>query len=259
MSENKITTDTQNSLQGIVDIVYLTRDNCEITEKNGFIGIKAILDKSEDSPSPDMPPMNGEGTPPPPHGGSPMGGPMGGPPPHGDAPMGGTPPMGNEPPLPRHKRDDTPAVTVKDLGNGKVEKVADRVHLSRAFPFDKLWEYISVLDRDKKEIGFIRSLDDFPEPARSLLVRELEATYYTPKIRRILSLKERYGFSYWKCECEFGEKTFTLQDTFRSIVKTYTKEGALRLFILDVDGNRYEIPDAEALDRASYKKIELYL
>ena len=32
-----------------------------------------------------------------------------------------------------------------------------------------------------------------------------------------------------------------------------------RAYILDVDGNRYEIPDVEALDRQSYKKIELYL
>ena len=31
------------------------------------------------------------------------------------------------------------------------------------------------------------------------------------------------------------------------------------VFIVDVDGNRFEIPSVEALDRASYKKIELYL
>ena len=29
--------------------------------------------------------------------------------------------------------------------------------------------------------------------------------------------------------------------------------------IIDIDGNRYEIPSIERLDRASYKKIELYL
>ena len=50
-----------------------------------------------------------------------------------------------------------------------------------------------------------------------------------------------------------------LQDTFRSIIKSPRDDGTERIFILDVDGNRYEIPDVEALDRKSYKKIELYL
>lgn len=227
MAETENTNAVPKGLQGIVNIVYLNKDNCKITEKNGFIGITAVLDKCEDSfqigPAEEIKEF---------------------------------PPPGAHR---RKKKEDGPAVIVKDLENGKVEKTAERVHLSRAFPFDMLWEYISVLDRDKKEIGFIRSLDDFDEPDRSLLVRELESVYYTPQIKKILSVKERYGFSYWKCECEFGEKSFTLQDTFRSIIKTYTKTGELRLFILDVDGNRYEIPDVEALDRLSYKKIELYL
>ena len=121
------------------------------------------------------------------------------------------------------------------------------------------YEYISVLDKDKKEIGFIRSLDDFDEPAKTQLICELETKYYTPVIKKILSVKERYGFSYWKTECEFGEKSFTLQDTFRSIIKSPKSDGPERIFIVDVDGNRYEIPDVEALDRKSYKKIELYL
>lgn len=37
--------DTPAGLSGIVNIIYLNRDNCEITEKNGFIGLKAVVDK----------------------------------------------------------------------------------------------------------------------------------------------------------------------------------------------------------------------
>lgn len=204
-------TDTQAGLSGIVNIIYLNRDNCEITEKNGFIGLKAVVDK----------------------------------------PDGWT--------APEEKKDEKKAVEERLLENGKLEKTAERIFLSRAFPFDMPLEYISVLDRDKKEIGFIRSLDDFDEPARGMLLHELEAKYYTPKIKKIYSVKERYGFSYWKTECEFGEKSFTLQDTFRSIIRSHLADGTERVFILDVDGNRYEIENVEALDRQSYKKIELYL
>ena len=213
---DKITENTvPNELRGIVDIVYLSRDNCKITEKNGFIGLRAIIDKPKDILAADD----------------------------------------------KDKKDDAKPEEAPnpDIPEGKIEKVAERILLSRAFPFDMPWDYISVLDKDKKEIGFIRSLNDFDEPDRSLLVHELESKYYTPVIKRILSIKERYGFSYWKTECEFGEKSFTLQDTFRSIIKASSTDGRERIYILDVDGNRYEIPDVEALDRQSYKKIELYL
>lgn len=200
-------------LRGIVNINYLSRDNCRLTEKNGFLGMSAIINKPQE-----LLPTEAE----------------------------------------KDKKPEESAPE-ENLPEGKIRKTVDRIFLSRAFPFDMPYDYISVLDKDKKEIGLIRSLDDFDEPERTLLAHELEAKYYTPKIKRILSVKERYGFSYWKTECEFGEKSFTLQDTFRSIIKSPRPDGGERVFILDVDGNRYEIPDVEELDRQSYKKIELYL
>ena len=130
-----------------------------------------------------------------------------------------------------------------------------RVFLHRQFPFEALWEFISVLDEDQNEIGIIRSVDLFEGEARDLLVQELERRYYSPVIRRILSMKERYGFSYWKVETDEGEISFTLHDTYRSIIRA----GESRIIFMDVDGNRFEIPDVEQLDRKSYKKIELYL
>ncbi len=54
---------------------------------------------------------------------------------------------------------------------------------------------------------------------------------------------------------DVGELDLTLHDTFRSLLKV----GGTRIFINDMDGNRYEIPDIEKLDRKSYKKIELFL
>ena len=226
MSENNV----PNELRGIIDIVYLKGDNCKITEKNGFIGLRAILDKKEDDFEMEKPDKKSD---------------------EKDSK--------DEKDGKDEKKKDRPAVETVDLGNGKVEKIAERIFLSRAFPFDMPYEYISVLDRDKKEIGFIRTLDDFDEPEKTLLRSELETKYYTPVIKRIIQVKERYGFSYWKCECEFGEHSFTLRDTFRSIIRAYRPDGTQRIYILDIDGNRYEIPDVEKLDRTSYKKIELYL
>ena len=130
-----------------------------------------------------------------------------------------------------------------------------RAFLCRQFPFDFLWEFISVMNEEQEEIGIIRRLDDFSGEGRELLEGELNRRYYAPVIEEILQVKERYGFSYWRVKTKEGEVRFTLHDTYRSIIKA----GENRLIMLDVDGNRFEIPDVSALNRKSYKKIELYL
>ena len=135
------------------------------------------------------------------------------------------------------------------------EKEEERVFLCRQFPFELLWEFISVMNSDQQEIGIIKTIDLFDEETKNLLHTELGRRYYAPVIQRILSVKERYGFSYWKVVAAEGEVNFTLQDTFRSIVRV----GENRLLLLDVNGNRFEISNVGELDRKSYKKIELYL
>ena len=129
-----------------------------------------------------------------------------------------------------------------------------RVALHRNFPFMFLWEYISVLDTDNYELATIRSVDLFDGEEKEMLVRELERKYYSPVIQEIHSVKERFGFSYWDVETSGGRLTFTLQDTFKSIVRA----GEGKLFFFDVDGNRFVIEDADALDRKSRKRIEIY-
>ena len=142
-----------------------------------------------------------------------------------------------------------------DGNGGTAEKTFDRVFVHRAFPFDEPENYISVQDEDKKELGMIRSLGDISEESAKAVISELGRKYYAPVILKIESLNERYGFSYWKVVTNAGEMNFTLQDTYRSILRVSSD----RIFIIDIDGNRYEIPELEKLDSASYKKIELYL
>ena len=131
----------------------------------------------------------------------------------------------------------------------------ERAFLCRQFPFELQWEFISVMDEDGDEIGIVRDVALFGEDARALLETELRRRYYSPVIDRIISIKERYGFSYWRVHTAEGEVSFTLQDTYRSIVRA----GEARVILMDVNGNRFEIPDVKALDRKSYKRIEVYL
>lgn len=136
------------------------------------------------------------------------------------------------------------------------EKRYDRIFLHRAFPHELAFQYISVLNEEKKEIGIIYDVSDFDENAQVLLKTEIDKRYYSPAIKEIKSLKERYGFSYWKVSLEDGrELSFTMQDTFKNIIHT----GEDSIMLVDVDGNRFTVKNISALSSKSYRKIELYL
>lgn len=150
------------------------------------------------------------------------------------------------------KKGEFPCLTLKtDEG----ETTYDRVWLHRVFPFDLTEEFISVQTKDNEEVGIIRSLSDFDEATCEILRTEMNRKYFVPKIKRIITLRERRGFSYWKVETDIGEMELSFQDTYRSI----NKVGGGRAFVTDISGNRFEIENLEALDRRSQKKLELYL
>ncbi len=145
--------------------------------------------------------------------------------------------------------------TLPDENGEMKEQEFERVFLHRVFPFELAEEFISVTDKDNIELGMIKDLTVFEGDDLQILRDELARKYFIIKIRKILSVKEQYGFSYWHTECDEGEFKFTVQDTYRSI----TKLNSDRLYISDADGNRYEIESIKALDKKSYKKLELYL
>ena len=137
----------------------------------------------------------------------------------------------------------------------KTETYEGRAHLCRQFPFELEWEFISVMNDEQAEVGIIKAVSLFEGKGEELLRTELSRRYYAPVIDKIISVKERYGFSYWRVHTAEGNVSFTLHDTYRSIIRATGR----RIVLMDVNGNRFEIPDVDSLDRKSYKKIELYL
>jgi len=131
-----------------------------------------------------------------------------------------------------------------------------RVFLHRLFPYTELTTNISVMNTEQEEIGIIADVSTFgDDEAVKLINAELSLKYFIPKITAILMLKERFGFSNWKVKTDSGIICFTVRDTYRSIIRI----GESRMYVLDNDGNRYEIEDFNKLDKRSYKKIELYI
>ncbi len=137
----------------------------------------------------------------------------------------------------------------------------ERVVVLRSFPVTNPDEFLSVREPDSKkqgrgkEIGMIRRMSDFDEETRALLLEELDRRYFTPEIRKINSVKEKFGYLYWDVNTTAGNVTFVLNNPFSNI--RILEDG--RILVNDIDGNVFAITEPQKLDAASLKKIEIYL
>lgn len=118
-----------------------------------------------------------------------------------------------------------------------------RVHLYKMLPFTREIDYISVTDKDGKEIGILRSLNDFPDEVIEILNVELNRRYFVPVIKKINSIKDEFGYIYWEAETDCGLKRFTTRSGHHQVIQLEDN----RILIIDLDGNRFEIKN--------YKKI----
>lgn len=144
--------------------------------------------------------------------------------------------------------------------DGKVEEF-ERVVAVRCFPVTNPDEFVSIREPDSKkkgrgkEIGMIRYMSSMPKETQELLNEELSRRYFTPEIIKITSMKEKFGYSYWDVETTAGKVTFVLNNPFHNI-RVLEDES---VFINDIDGNCFKIPDINKLDAQSVRKIEIYL
>ncbi len=152
-------------------------------------------------------------------------------------------------------------ISLELTAEGKETEVFERVIMLRSFPVTNPDEFLSVREPDTKkngrgkEIGMIRRMSDFDEATSMLFLEELDRRYFSPQLLRIISCKEKFGYTYWDAETTAGHVTFILNNPFYNI--RVLEDG--RIFINDIDGNSFEIPDPKQLDPASFRKIEIYL
>lgn len=133
-----------------------------------------------------------------------------------------------------------------------------RVDFCRAFPFTDPDLYISVRTTDEKakEIGVIKDLNSDVSAQTAEIIREqLKLRYFTPQIKRIISVKTEYGFAYWEVETDAGVCRFTIRMNGGAVVSLTET----RVIIHDLDGNRFEIPDVSKLTAKELKKIDVFI
>jgi hypothetical protein len=143
------------------------------------------------------------------------------------------------------------------LGDGT--ELAD-VLLYRTRPISDPDRYISVrvgaTATEQREVGIIRTIASLGPDQRRLAKEALARRYFIHIITEIKALREEFGYLYWDCETDKGERQFP---TPRWDQSKCVHAGDGCHIITDVDGNRYEIPDIEKLDFDSRARFRRYI
>jgi catechol 2,3-dioxygenase-like lactoylglutathione lyase family enzyme len=124
----------------------------------------------------------------------------------------------------------------------------------RAFPLSDADHFVALLDGDGNEVDLIADMGELPAEPRTLLLQELEKSYFLPELIRVHEITDDFGIQRWEVETDRGQRVFEVRS--REDLR-WLHPG--HLIVRDVDGNRYEIKRFDDLDSASRIKIEGYL
>jgi hypothetical protein len=148
---------------------------------------------------------------------------------------------------PRLRREPNGDLTLLDGDR----QVATGCGVERCFPWSLPDEYLSIRDKDGKELLTLRRLADSPEDVRRLVSEELGVQEFIPRIRRILSVEDSFDVMIWKVETDRGPIEFLVKED--EDIRALEDDRAV---IRDHRGMVFEIPSLSALDPRSRAFVE---
>ena len=150
-------------------------------------------------------------------------------------------------------------LTRSEVGTARLEIREEacylRVVVRRLMPLSKPDSYISLAADEDTEIGILVNPSELTSESQKILSEELDKRYFTPTIQKVYRVKEQFGIHEWEVETERGRITFSV----RGLNQNIKQVPPARLFVTDVRGNRYDIPDYRKLDAQSYHQIQRHL
>ena len=124
----------------------------------------------------------------------------------------------------------------------------------RLFPMTNPDMYITLLDKDEREVAFVRDLNELDEDSANALRACFTDYYRIPRITAIRHNEKKFGVLYWDVETDKGPVRFRIRNVRHDLLRLGT-----RVLVRDHNDNRYEIPDTEALDPHSKRILFTYL
>jgi hypothetical protein len=128
---------------------------------------------------------------------------------------------------------------------------AENVRVARCFPWSHRDGYISIRDKDGKELHLLPTLDHAPEKTRALIEEELRAQEFAPQITVVEEIDDRFDVMTWKVQTESGPVELQVKhsEDIRQL-----DDG--RVLIRDHAGGVFQISNVTAMDAESRNLIE---
>ncbi|MEX0775854.1 MAG: DUF1854 domain-containing protein [Phycisphaeraceae bacterium] len=139
------------------------------------------------------------------------------------------------------------------------ERIYNGVFALRCRPVRFPSQYISLRwfnsESREQEIGLIRDLADWPAEAQKLVRESLLRRYFVHVISRVDSIQEFQGYLNFQVDTDLGPMQFFMRWSYDT-AQDYGERGKV---LLDVEENRYVIPDVAKLSLLSRKAFERYI
>jgi hypothetical protein len=128
----------------------------------------------------------------------------------------------------------------------KGEGIYGGIYTAYAFPVAYPSKYISIVQTDEDqdtEVGVIRDLAEFPESDAALVRQALNRRYFIHNITRLKSIEMQYNMLFLEVCTDKGDLSFFMRWAQDRAVD-FGQNGKV---LIDVDDNRYLIPDLDAM------------
>ena len=124
-----------------------------------------------------------------------------------------------------------------------------------AAPLSRPNQYLALLDGKGSAIVTLPDPEVLPPESLAAAKEELRRRYLTATVRAVTHAKQEFGATYWSVQTDRGDRDFVTQNLQENAIWL----SPTHLLLLDVDGNRFEITDTEALDPASRHSVATIL
>ena len=125
------------------------------------------------------------------------------------------------------------------------------VKIRQAFPLSFESRYITFFDQEDEYLGLVSDPASCDEDTFRIIQDEIDWRYFRPKVTRIVEMESRAGTSLFSVETDRGAVKIPMRDLREGMVELSPG----RILITDENGNRYEIPDLDRMDRRSRRLI----
>ena len=132
----------------------------------------------------------------------------------------------------------------------------ENVEVVRIAPLTHPDRFIAVLDEHGEELVMVEDPSALDDASQDALRAALRHRYMTATIRSIHGAKSELGIAYFDVDTDRGRREFVVQNLLEG---ARWLEPERRLLVFDVDGNRFEIPDIDALDKRSLRLLRSIL